>query len=525
MRTLHLNFFTSLLFLTLGLGSLKAQGVKCYTNQFNLKINTSQTNIDTCDKQLTLKVTYTGNPVYLYWNDGYVGGSRTIESSGSYQVYAFDSSWCADTSKTIHIALNDNYLSVSAFPEADEIKLCKGQQTYLYCYSYGPFKWNTKDTTNSIIVDKTGNYFATAISKNGCKDTSNVIKVTFVEFADVKIKSLTDTIVCEGDSVSLELTTNLAGSKYYWSPYYQNNVKKITAKYSGTYFVYVYDSISNCAGYSNKINVTVKTAPIQNLCMVSVDSVTGRNKLTWKKNSGAGIVSYNFYRESNFAGEFDLIGSQAYSDPNFFIDSFSNPKQRPFTYYIAAVDSCGGESQNSKYYAHTTLHLTASLGVSGENNLNWSDYIGIYPLNTYIIYRSNKGSSFQPIASVAASVKSYSDLNPPSGSNRYFIGIKANTDCVDSSQVIYSNMVAFGMLNTENLTNEISVFPNPTNSNIQILNAPTNATLRISNLQGQLVQTQTFNTSNPVINIETLPNGIYLITINNLKPIKIVKSN
>lgn len=86
-------------------------------------------------------------------------------------------------------------------------------------------------------------------------------------------------------------------------------------------------------------------------------------------------------------------------------------------------------------------------------------------------------------------------------------------------------MVAFGMLNTENLTNEISVFPNPTNSNIQILNAPTNATVRISNLQGQLVQTQTFNTSNPVINIETLPNGIYLITINNLKPIKIVKSN
>jgi len=525
MSKTHTYLFSFLLFLVGGFSPLQAQGAKCYTNLFNLKINTSQTNIDTCDKQITLKVTYTGNPVYLYWNDGYVGGSRLVESSGKYQVYAFDSSWCADTSKTINVALNDNYLTVSSFPSAEEIKLCKGQQTYLYCYSNGPFKWNTKDTVNSIVVDKTGDYFATAISKNGCKDTSNVIKVTVIEFADIQIKNLTDTIVCEGDSVSLELTTNLNGSKYYWSPYYQNNVKKITAKYSGTYFVYAYDSISNCAGYSNRINVTVKTAPIQNLCMVSVDSATGRNKLSWKKNIGTGIVSYNFYRESNFAGEFDLIGSQSYSEPNFFIDSFTNPKQRPFTYYIAAVDSCGGESQNSKYYAHTTLHLTASLGVSGENNLNWSDYIGIYPLNTYIIYRSNKGSSFQTIASVASTVKSYSDLSPPSGSNRYFIGIKANTDCIDSNQVIYSNMVAFGMLNTENLTNELSVFPNPTNSNLQIINAPLNATLKILNLQGQLIHTQTFNSTNNQLNVESFSNGIYFLQINNMKPIKFVKTN
>ncbi len=497
----------------------------CYTNQYNLKINSVQ-NIDTCDKEITLTVSYTGNPVGFYWSDGTYGTTRKVSTSGNYQVYAFDSNYCADTSKIIHVALNDNYLNVSAYPSADEIRICKGQQVYLYCYSSGPFKWNNGGTVNSILADKSGNYFATAISKNGCKDTSNVVKVTFVEFKSIQIKNNTDTIVCAGDSVELELITNLTGYKYYWSPYYQQNVKKIKAAYSGTYSIYAYDSLAGCGGYSNLINVTVKTAPVQNLCMVSVDSTTGRNKLVWKKNSGAGIVSYNFYRESNFAGEFDLIGSQSYSDPNFFIDSFSNPKQRPFTYYISAIDSCGGESEYSKYYAHTTLHLTASLGVSGENNLNWSDYLGIYPLNTYVIYRSNKGSSFQPIASVAASVKSYSDLSPPSGSNRYFIGIKANTECVDSSQVIYSNMVAFGMLSTDaESLNRVRVFPNPASTSINIMDLPFNCNVQVYNVHGQLILEKQCTSGNGIFNIENLANGMYSIKINGLKTIKFVKSN
>ena len=260
--------------------------------------------------------------------------------------------------------------------------------------------------------------------------------------------------------------------------------------------------------------------------MVSVDSTTGKNKLIWKKNNGAGIVSYNFYKESNFAGEYDLIGSQSYNSPSFFIDSFSNPKQRPFTYYISAVDSCGGESENSKYYAHTTLHLTASLGVSGENNLNWSDYLGLYPINTYVIYRSNKGSSFQPIGSVAASIHSYSDLNPPSGSNRYFIGIKATTECVDSSQIIYSNMVAFGILssNSQNL-DKVSIYPNPATETIQLSNIPKNSHVTIFNLQGQSLFEKVMLDENPTINIQNLTSGIYTIKINNIKTLKFVKTN
>lgn len=505
--------------------SANAQKYNCITKQYNLKVNAPQ-HIDTCAKEITVTVSYTGNPIYLYWSDGYVGGSRTINYSGSYQLMAFDSSWCADTSKTIHVALNDNYLNISGFPNSDDIKTCKGQFVNLYCYSTGKIKWNTGDTTSNLFIDKSGKYFATTTSKNGCKDTSNTIKVTFIEFSSIKIKNTTDTIVCSGDSVGLELVSNLSGYKYYWYPAYKYNTNKIYAKFSGLHYVYAYDSASGCGGFSNGINVTIKTAPIQNLCMVSVDSTTGKNKLIWKKNNGAGIVSYNFYKESNFAGEYDLIGSQSYNSPSFFIDSFSNPKQRPFTYYISAVDSCGGESENSKYYAHTTLHLTASLGVSGENNLNWSDYLGLYPINTYVIYRSNKGSSFQPIGSVAASIHSYSDLNPPSGSNRYFIGIKATTECVDSSQIIYSNMVAFGILssNSQNL-DKVSIYPNPATETIQLSNIPKNSHVTIFNLQGQSLFEKVMLDENPTINIQNLTSGIYTIKINNIKTLKFVKTN
>lgn len=498
----------------------------CGTNQYKIKINTKST-IDTCSKEISLSATYSGKPVYIQWNDGYVGANRTVKSSGDYQVFAFDSMWCADSSNIVNIALNDNYLFVSANTNTDEFKICKGQTVNLYCYASGAFKWNTNDTSLSISPTKSGKYFTTAISKNGCKDTSNVIKITFVDFNSLTIKANTDTIVCSNSPVELEFTSSTNSIyKYVWLPSGEYNTKKIKATVSGLYYVYAYDSISGCGGNSNKITVNIKTAPIQPLCMVSVDSITQKNKLIWKKINDSSIVSYNIYKESNFAGEFELIGYRKFSDPSEFIDSFSNPKQRPFTYYLAAVDSCGSEASESKYYAHTTLHLTANIGVSGENNLNWSDYLGIYPLNTYIIYRSNQNGSFKPIASVASSVHSYSDLEPPTGTNRYFIGIKGNYDCLDSNtnKIIYSNMVAFGLMKTQEFDNFISISPNPVMNQLNIHSLINHGIYQILNLQGQMVQTGKIDSTNSTIFVDQLCNGVYYLLYNNAKPVKFVKS-
>jgi hypothetical protein len=277
-----------------------------------------------------------------------------------------------------------------------------------------------------------------------------VLEVIVNSVKNLTIKANSDTVVCLGDSVELELTTKFGFNSFFWNPFY-NQTRKVKIGNSGNVNVYALDSANGCGIVSNTIQVKILTPSLESLCMVTVDSATGKNKLIWSVTPNKRIAYYNIYRESNFAGEFDLIGDVDLTTAGNFIDTQVNPKQRPFTYYIQAVDSCNNSDEYSRYTAHTTLHLSANLGVNGENNLNWSDYIGIYPLNTYTIYRSNNSGKFTPIASVSSSVKSFSDLNPPSGKNRYYIGIKGKTVCdsTGSSLTVNSNMVAFGILSVD----------------------------------------------------------------------------
>jgi len=516
--------FILLLFLTFTTKQLNAQGLfgTCFTNKYKIKINATKS-INTCAKEIKLTVTYNGTPAYVYWNDGYYGGTRFVGKSGDYQVVAYDSAYCADTSNHVNVTLNDNYINVYAWGKTGpDISLCNNEEVILNCYSTHQIKWNTGDTVSALTVRKTGKYFAITKSLNGCFDTSIVYNIKTISLNNVKIKANGDTILCQGDSVQLE-ATGITG-KMGWYPTYSYG-KKIFAKTSGTYSVYAYDSASGCSGYSNKITVQIITPPTEKLCMVTVDTVMNRNKLVWEKSTGMRIVSYNIYKESNFAGEYDLLGSVPFDSASSFIDTTSNPKQRPFTYYLAAVDSCGNESEETKYYTHTTLHLSANLGVSGENNLNWSDYVGIYPLNTYYIYRSNKGGAFKALGSVAATVHSYSDLTPPSGSNRYYIGIVGNTNCQGAKTMINSNMVAFGFLNSENINkSNIKISPNPFNDNLTIQDAPIGSMVKIYNTQGQILHKEKCTQANVNLNLKDLSSGLYFLNVGNSYTTKIIKN-
>jgi len=523
------NKFTSsilffvMLFTTFASNQLKA-GLfdTCYTKKFKIKINATKS-IDTCAKEIKLTVSYTGNPTYLYWSDGYYGGTRYVNKSGNYQVVAYDSVYCEDTSNRVNVTLNDNYINVYAWGKTGpDISLCNNEEVILNCYSNRKIRWNTGDTVSALTVTKTGKYFAISKSLNGCFDTSMIYNIKTINFNNVKIKANGDTLLCQGDSVQLE-ATGITG-KMGWYPTYSYS-KKIYAKTSRTYSVYAYDSASGCSGYSNRITVQIITPPTEKLCMVTVDTVMNRNKLVWEKSTGMRIVSYNIYKESNFAGEYDLLGSVPFDSASSFIDTTSNPKQRPFTYYLAAVDSCGNESEETKYYTHTTLHLSANLGVSGENNLNWSDYVGIYPLNTYYIYRSNKGGAFKALGSVAATVHSYSDLTPPSGSNRYYIGIVGNTNCQGAKTMINSNMVAFGFLNSENINkSNIKISPNPFNDNLTIQDAPIGSMIKIYNSQGQILHKEKCTQANVNLNLKDLSSGLYFLNVGNSYTTKIIKN-
>lgn len=493
----------------------KGLGFPCYSNQFKLELTTTKTSITTCNDTIQLSVSYTGSPD-VYWTDGYYGSSRVVSSSGYYQAYAYDSNFfCADTTAGVMVTVNDAYIKAYSGSFTNPTKLCDGSSVTLYSYSTAPVKWNTGETSSNIEVTKAGKYFAVVKSINGCVDTSEILEVIKSSVSRLTIKANSDTIICLGDSVELELTTKYGFNSFFWNPYYSKS-NKIKIGGSGGINAYALDSATGCSITSNTIQVKVLTPSVEPLCMVTVDSATGKNKLIWKVTPNQRTAYYNIYRESNFAGEFDLIGDADLTNAGTFLDTQVNPKQRPFTYYIDAIDSCNNKAEYSKYYAHTTLHLTANLGVNGENNLNWSDYVGIYPLNTYIIYRSNNSGKFTAIASVAATVKSFSDLTPPSGKNRYYIGIKGQTACDTTGNTlsVNSNMVALGLLSTQDIKKQgISISPNPCSDFLEIqLGAIRNTTLTIYNAQGSIVrQIQVSGESQPRIQVSELPAGVYWI--------------
>ncbi len=526
----YLKFFA--LVLVLGFNTAFGQfhnWTNCFNNKYDLKFDRKGP-ITSCSDTANLNTTYKGSNQAVYWSDGYVGPNRVINYSGYYQVAIFDdSSWCADTSDWIYVQVNELKNTVYTEYGYTETKVCDGTAVKLFCYSRSGsgYRWNTGDTTNSITVTKTGKYFVTQTTKSKCNDTSNKISVTVITLKTPKIKALSDTTLCFGDTAKLECYE--WEGKLYWSPYYTTAAKtEITT--DGEYFAVTQDSLSGCYAYSNRINVRFKKPIAAQLCMVTVDSATGKNKLVWK-NQGEPATKYIIYREGNIAFSYNDIGEVKNNNSLMeFLDTNSIPKARPYSYYIAAIDSCGNVAEESKYYAHTTLHLTASLGVNGENNLNWSDYLGIYPLSTYSIYRSNKNGAFTLLAKVSANVKSYSDLNPPSGGNRYYIGIDATNYCnagSSSTETINSNMVAFGILNTNDIDiTSLTVYPNPSSDVITIQGLGNkDYTVAIIQSTGTVVKKAVVSSNNPVLSVRGLTQGLYFLQFENGKTMPVTVVN
>lgn len=518
-------FLRRLLLLTIAIGSAlsaKSQIFSCYTS-FNLKYTTSSLNIDTCAAKISVSVSYSGSPSYIYWSDGYIGPKRDIEFSGKFQAFAVDSSTrCADTTPVMKVKVSGDYLSVSAFLyNTNKISLCKGQDLTLYAYSNVPFKWNTGDSSNTINVKKSGKYYAQTASGN-CRITTDTVYLTVISMDNLKLKALGDTSFCFGDSVKLEAS---GGYGYQWNTGVSDK-STLFAKQPGEYYVAVKDTLNSCYFRTNSITIKTTNPTVQPLCVVVVDSATGKNKIKWTPANPGATAAYHVYRETSTLGKFTKLATLTNALETEYIDSASIPKQRPYTYYVSIIDTCGNEAEENRWYTHTTMHLTASLGVNGENNLNWSDYVGVYPINTYIIYRSNQNGPFTEIGSVATTTRSFSDLNPPSGNNRYAIGFKPDLTCHSGSGSFsqgISNMVSFGVLSQFNIKLAKPQFsPNPTNDVIKFENlTKSNPAFRLTQMGGKLVMSGNIN--NQMIDMSKLAPGQYILSIDDYSAVIVGK--
>lgn len=317
---------------------------------------------------------------------------------------------------------------------------------------------------------------------------------------------------CSTDSVYLSANNNYTG--YQWST--GDTAQTIYVPANNPVYIEASDSLG-CVSKDTS-NVLVSIPYEEQICIVSVDSATGKNIIVWEKTAMQGTDQFYVYKESFQAGVYNLIGFVDYDSLSVFIDVNSNPLQQPERYKISAVDTCGTESNKSS--DHKTIHLTASIGTSNENNLVWDGYQG-FSFPTYNIYRGPSPTSMSLLASVASTTFTYSDLTPLSGNNYYKIEAVRNSTCTPTQKATsypssVSNQVTLNPLGVGDLNGKnVLIYPNPTQGDIVInLGAVyTGVTVNVKDVVGATVMSNNYDAKSHLNIIIDKSPGIYFVEV------------
>ncbi|MBI3500940.1 MAG: T9SS type A sorting domain-containing protein [Bacteroidetes bacterium] len=203
---------------------------------------------------------------------------------------------------------------------------------------------------------------------------------------------------------------------------------------------------------------------VHSICIVTVDSASGKNIVVWEQSTDTTVASYNLFKETTMSGVYALVGNILRNSFSIFLDTSSHPEQVAARYKISMLDHCGFESQESS--AVKTIHLTVSAGLPGTWNLNWDNAEG-FPVVKFRIWRKHASQNPMLIDSVQSSLNSYSDVNAPAGLIHYFLEAISTNVCYPSMKGFFSsfsNFVdnsAFLGVNEEDISKNISVNPNP----------------------------------------------------------------
>ena len=263
-------------------------------------------------------------------------------------------------------------------------------------------------------------------------------------------------------------------------------------------------------------NAPLNSIPI---CMVSVDSATGKNIIVWNQPMGIPIDSFIILKETSQAGVYAPIGSQLATVFSTFIDNTSAPAVQANRYKLGFRDSCGIVAMQSAN--HKTIHLSINQGVGSSWNLIWDAYEG-FSFSSYNIYSGTSPSTMTLLTTIASTLYQYTDLTPPS-TVYYAIEVVNPGGCSPSARI--ANNYSSSMSNIVNPTatgiNElqasqiISIYPTPASTilNIHSISPTPTSQLIITDLLGTVVYKEMLTGIDNTIPISTWSAGIYFYEV------------
>ena len=152
------------------------------------------------------------------------------------------------------------------------------------------------------------------------------------------------------------------------------------------------------------------------ICMVTVDSSSQNNVITWDKTSYQHIDSFIVCREVGL-NNYQPIAAIPYDSLSLFVDTVrakyfpntGNPNAGTYKYKIQIRDSCGGLSQLSQ--DHNTIFI-----INNSGTFSWPQLYLIggvtNPVNNYVLMRDNNSNgNWAVVNSVTGSQQTVTDPN------------------------------------------------------------------------------------------------------------------
>jgi hypothetical protein len=273
--------------------------------------------------------------------------------------------------------------------------------------------------------------------------------------------------------------------------------------------------VNNWVDQNVQFNAYCRPYP-KNICIVGLDSLTGKNLVVWEPNYPSYIDSIFIYRQASTAN-FQKIGSISSNDFSTFLDLTALPSVQPYKYKLTALDSGNIETPGTE--AHKTIHLTINQGVSNSWNLIWNLYEGIV-FDNYKLYRGTSLSNFQMIAEISSNFNSYTDFTAPIGSAVYYqIGFENPNQClplkIENYSVSKSNIVNNGFAIINELASGFSFYLNSSKDIEIVFLNNSNQNISIYNSIGQTIYSAN-HLGNPsyTIPFKNFPEGMYFINVN-----------
>ncbi len=257
------------------------------------------------------------------------------------------------------------------------------------------------------------------------------------------------------------------------------------------------------------------------ICLVTVDLNSTYNIIYWDKTSYTDADYFIVYRVNSF-GSYDSIATVPFDSLSEYTDLTFDPNVSNTRYKLAVRDTLGAISSMSNY------HQTMYCGEPVTGQFNWNDYSieSTSPISTsFVMLRQDStGLPWVAIDTIPTSTLNFTDIDSalfPAGSWRVKIltgttcnptraGVSTSRSNIRSRTPSISNGVQ-----QINLSNSFVVYPNPAYDLVSILYLGNDEiqNIYITNLFGQTVYTQQYNSSRMNVDTKNFSVGVYNVHI------------